>query len=260
MAQLCDAPLASETNWCQVATRCGVGIDTCESSLTWWRSFAPQQYVPPPCAMAQLCRGPDTMLDAKNGAFASTVNESGARCRACAVRTLLPGFSPVDHPLRRLKPDERIVLEPLSPDDLAPLGRPDLHERTGGNPRFIEEEMAGAHSPQRSSTLSEALVAQCRAEGRWSYRILLAACLLEQPFAPAPLAELVGTDPDPLTEELERLCERRILRVDGVRFRFRYDLIRRVLLDSISPARQRLLQERLVRTFSDSSMPTASLG
>jgi hypothetical protein len=47
-------------------------------------------------------------------------------------------------------------------------------------------------------------------------------------------------------EELERLCERRILRVDGLRFRFRYDLVRQVLLDSISPARRRLLHDRVV--------------
>ena len=167
--------------------------------------------------------------------------------------------APADHPLRRLKPDETIALEPLSPGDLAPLGSPDLHERTGGNPRFVAEEMANARS-EPSSTLDDALVAQCRAEGRWSHRVLLAACLLEQPFDPAPLAELVGADPDPLTEELERLCERRILRVDGARFRFRYDLIRRVLLESISPARQRLLQQRLARPISESSMPTAPLG
>jgi DNA-binding SARP family transcriptional activator len=168
--------------------------------------------------------------------------------------------APADHPLRRLKPDETIALEPLSPGDLAPLGSPDLHERTGGNPRFVAEEMVNARSERPSSTLADALVAQCRAEGRWSYRVLLAACLLEQPFDPVPLAELVSADPDPLTEELERLCERRILRVDGARFRFRYDLIRRVLLARISPARQRLLQQRLARPISESSMPTAPLG
>jgi hypothetical protein len=74
---------------------------------------------------------------------------------------------------------------------------------------------------------------------------LVASSVLEQPFEPAPLAELLDVDEAELVEELERLCERRILRVDGFRFRFRYDLVRQVLLESISPARQRLLQQRL---------------
>jgi DNA-binding SARP family transcriptional activator len=184
----------------------------------------------------------------------------GAGVPVAIVITGRPEQAPPDHPLRRLRPDETVVLEPLSAADLAPLGIPDLHERTGGNPRFIEEEMLGAGTDHRSATLAEALVAQCRAEGPSSYRVLLAACLLDQPFDPAPLAELVDADLDVLTEDLERLCERRILRVDGVRFRFRYDLIRRVLLGNISPARQRLLGARLERLISESPTPLAQGG
>ena len=56
-----------------------------------------------------------------------------------------------------------------------------------------------------------------------------------------------------LTEELERLCERRILRIEGLRFRFRYDLVRQALLASISPARQRLLHQRLAALAAESS-------
>ena len=89
------------------------------------------------------------------------------------------------------------------------------------------------------------LLAQCRAEGPWAYRALVAASVLDQPFEPEPLAELLGSDPAELVEELERLCERRILRIDGFRFRFRYDVVRRVLLESVSPARRRLLERRL---------------
>ena len=43
----------------------------------------------------------------------------------------------------------------------------------------------------------------------------------------------------------ERLCERRILRIEGLRFRFRYDLVRQVLRETVSPARRRLLRQRL---------------
>ena len=45
--------------------------------------------------------------------------------------------SPVD-PLRHLRPDTLVRLEPLSPAELAPLGMAELHEATGGNPRFVD--------------------------------------------------------------------------------------------------------------------------
>jgi hypothetical protein len=122
---------------------------------------------------------------------------------------------------------------------------PDLHNSTGGNPRFVTEVIANADGPAFSAALAEMLVAQCRAEGPWAYRVLLAASVLEQPFEPDPLAAYLRVDVANLVEELERLCERRILRVDGLRFRFRYSLVREVLLTSLSPARQQLLRERL---------------
>jgi hypothetical protein len=71
--------------------------------------------------------------------------------------------------------------------------------------------------------------------------------VLEQPFEPETLADLLRADAAELVEELERLCERRILRVDGPRFRFRYGLVRDVLLASMSPARVRILRARLER-------------
>jgi hypothetical protein len=55
---------------------------------------------------------------------------------------------------------------------------------------------------------------------------------------------MLAMDAAEVAEELDRLCERRILRIDGFRFRFRYDIVREVLLLSMSPARQRLLRAR----------------
>jgi DNA-binding SARP family transcriptional activator len=158
-----------------------------------------------------------------------------------------------EHPLRRLKPDARVALEPLSPDELAPLGIPGLYESTGGNPRFVTETLVNGRSAALSPTLTEALLAQCRGEGTWGYRVLVAASVLGQPFEPELLADLLGADAAELTEELERLCERRILRIEGLRFRFRYDLVRQALLASISPARQRLLHQRLAALSAESS-------
>lgn len=147
--------------------------------------------------------------------------------------------------LRRLAPDLTVRLDPLTKDELAPLRMPELYESTGGNPRFVTEALASEAPTGPSTTLTEALLAQCRAEGPWAFRVLGSAAVLEQPFAPEPLAEILDTDPTGLALELERLCERRILRVDGPGFRFRYQLVRQTLLESISPARRRLLEQRL---------------
>ena len=159
-----------------------------------------------------------------------------------AVRT---EDAPPGHLARRLRPDTTVRLNPLTAAELAPLAVPDLHESTGGNPRFVAETVTSGSRGELPATLAETVLARCRSEGAASYRVLLAAATLAQPFAPEPLAALLRADPAELTEELERLCERRILRVDGPRFRFRYGLVREVLLASLSPARRRLLRHQL---------------
>jgi PAS domain S-box-containing protein len=173
--------------------------------------------------------------------------------RAAVVTAVRPDEMPPDHPVRLLHPDTRVQLKPLTAAELAPLGIPDLHEATGGNPRFVNETVANGTPPDLSSTFAESLLARCRAEGAWTYRVLVAASVLEQPFEPEPLAALLRVDAAELIEELERLCEGRILRIDGLRFRFRYDLLREALLESLSPARQRLLQERLEHSADDAT-------
>ena len=150
-----------------------------------------------------------------------------------------------EHFVRRLRPDTTVRLGPLTAAELAPLAVPDLHESTGGNPRFVAETVTSGSRGELLAALAETLLARCRAEGAASYRVLLAASTLEQAFDPEPLAALLRADAAELTEELERLSERRILRVDGPRFRFRYDLVREALLTSLSPARRRLLRQQL---------------
>ena len=103
-------------------------------------------------------------------------------------------------------------------------------------------------------------MAQCRAEGRWACRVLTAASVLDQPFEPEPLAALLDVDAGELLEELERLCERRVLRIEGLRFRFRYDLVRRALLESVSPARRRLPRARADRLVLEAFDRRAAMG
>ena len=175
----------------------------------------------------------------------SYLQRRGAAIPAALVTAVRTEDAPPGHLARRLRPDTTVRLNPLTAAELAPLAVPDLHESTGGNPRFVAETVTSGSRGELPATLAETLLARCRSEGAASYRVLLAASTLAQPFAPEPLAALLRADPAELTEELERLCERRILRVDGPRFRFRYGLVREVLLASLSPARRRLLRHQL---------------
>jgi len=175
----------------------------------------------------------------------SYLQRRGTGISAVLVAAVASEHAPADHPVRRLMPTTVVRLQALTENDLAPLGIPELHESTGGNPRLVTEAMSADARGELSAALAEALLAQCRAEGAWAYRVLLAASVLEQPFEPEALAALLRVDEVELVEELERLCARRILRIDGLRFRFRYQLVGAVLLDSLSPARQRLLRQRL---------------
>ena len=202
------------------------------------------------------------VIDDLHSADPSTLAALGYLQRRCAdVPAMVLGAARVaatfaNEPLRLLQADPLVRLEPLSSTDLEPLGIPDLHESTGGNPRFVAETVRNGNRPALSPKLSNALLGQCRAAGAYAYRVLLAASLLEQPFAPETLAALLQADATELAEELEGLCEHRILRVDGFHFRFRYDLVRQVLLASISPARRRLLQAGLDRAATaDAPIP-----
>jgi len=161
------------------------------------------------------------------------------------VTTAWPTADSPGRPPYRLDADARLELEPLTLDDLAAVGLAGAYETTCGDPRLVAEALASNATAEPSKTLTNALLAQCRAEGDWANRVLIAASVLEQPFEPHPVAELLEVDAAGLVEELERLCERRILRIDGLRFRFRNDLLRQVLLESISPARQHLIRQRL---------------
>jgi len=193
------------------------------------------------------------VIDELHAADPSTLAALGYLQRRCAdvpamvLGAVRVGSTFAKEPLRLPQADALVRLEPLSSTDLEPLGIPDLHESTGGNPGFVAETVSNGNRPALSPTLSDALLGQCRAAGAYAYRVLLAASLFEQPFDPETLAALLQVEATELAEELERLCEHRILRIDGFHFRFRYDLVRQVLLASISPARRRLLQGRLDR-------------
>ncbi|MFI7068141.1 AAA family ATPase [Kribbella sp. NPDC050124] len=175
----------------------------------------------------------------------SYLQRRGAGIPAAVVTAIRSEQAPPDRRVRRMRPELVVRLQPLSPAEVAPLGIPGLHDLTGGNPRFVLEAIANGNRPELSAAFSEMLLAQCRTEGALAYRLLLAVSTLVQPFEPEPLAIMLQVDLAKVVDELERLCERGILRIDGPGFRFRYQLLRGVLLANLSPARQRMLSQRL---------------
>lgn len=191
------------------------------------------------------------LVDDVHAADESTIAALDYLLHRCAdvpgaiVTTVRTVQAPPEHSVRRLRPTTEVVLCPLTEEELAPLGVPRLHETTGGNPRFVTDALANGKRLELSTSLTETLLGQLRAEGPRVHRILLVASLLTPPFEPEPLAAVLEEDVAELTEQLERLCERRILRVEGNGFRFRYDLVRAVLYHSLSPARRRIFRERL---------------
>ena len=167
-----------------------------------------------------------------------------ADCPVMIVGALRDEDAPLDHPVRGLGVTARIRLEPLTEHELAPLAIPDVHRRTGGHPTLVASLITNGSGPDLRSSLSELFIARCRAEGAVAFRVLATAATLPEPFEPEMLAALLETDPIELIERLEQLCDRRILRVDGLRFRFRYGIVRDVLAAEVSPARDRLLRDR----------------
>ena len=178
-----------------------------------------------------------------------------------AAVTIVVAYDPEelgdDDPLLSLDAALKIKLGPLSEEDLAPLGRAHLHVRTGGHPLFVaacvgtKSEGDSGHLPP---TLTELVAERARAEGERAYRILMTASVMAQPFEPETLGVLLEEDAFDLLGDLERLSERKLLKVDGDGFSFRVELVREVLCHSMSPSRQRLLQQRAVDFESLASM------
>ena len=94
------------------------------------------------------------------------------------------------HRVAQLRPTMRIPLGALDETDLTPLGVADLYHRTEGHPLFVSLALAPDAGGKRSP--SDVVAARCRGEGDVAYRLLSAACLLEESFSASRLAAVVG--------------------------------------------------------------------
>jgi DNA-binding SARP family transcriptional activator len=150
-----------------------------------------------------------------------------------------------DHGAARLRPTMQIQLQPLGEHDLAPLGIDGLYHRTEGHPLFVSLAVAADDEGRRLR--SEWVSNRCRAEGETAWRLLLAACLLEESFSASRLAAIVDMQTAEVAEQLDRLYRRRLLSLDDWRFRFRTRVMREALADSLSPASRSMLEQRIAR-------------
>ena len=153
--------------------------------------------------------------------------------------------------LRSLPVDLRIDLSELTAEDVAPLGE-QAFEATQGHPLFVTDWLAARQQGLADGftpALRERVITRCWDLGPQAYRLLTVAALLEEPFAPALLGNLVGASED-VVDELDLRVEDRLLVTDGEHFRFRHPLVRRVLAETFSTTRRaRLLAgaERLAQ-------------
>ena len=147
--------------------------------------------------------------------------------------------------LRRLAVDLRIDLAELSPTDLAEVGE-GAFEATDGHPMFVADWLEARRqglSEGFTPALRERVIRQCWDLGPQAYRLLTVAALLEEPFSPALLGELVGASAD-VVDELDLRVEGRLLSPAGESFRFRQPLVRHILAETFSAARRAHLLAR----------------
>ncbi len=195
------------------------------------------------------------VFDDLHWADPSTIAALGYLQRRCAEApvAVIAGYRPEEvphgHPIYGLEPAGRIELKALTPEELEPLGIPGLFEQTGGHPPFVAAALAGGSMAELPTSVAELVLERCRAEGDYAYRVLLAASILPAPFEPDVLARILGVDSGDLVEELERLCERGLLRIAAEGFAYRYEQSREILCRSLSPARRRLLRHRALEAL-----------
>jgi DNA-binding CsgD family transcriptional regulator len=157
------------------------------------------------------------------------------------------------HPLRTVVGDlatspavRRLPLEPLSIGSVAELARgtaldpAELHARTGGNPFYVTEVIAGA--PARiPATVRDAVLARAARLSAAARRTLEAAAVIGPIVDPALLTR-VADEPGAAEECLAR----GLLQSDGRAYAFRHEVARVAIFESTDPVRRVDLHARVL--------------
>jgi len=170
------------------------------------------------------------------------------------------------HPMMRAVADvpadhlTRLALRGLSPAGVEALARehgrslPNLHALSGGNP-FLVTELVRSDEPPPSATLRGAVLAR----------------FVQLDAAAREVAELVSVVPDRLErrlldraipgadEALRTAAERGLLVVDRAHARYRHELSRRVVEDSLADARRRELNARVLGLLAAGPLDATTL-
>jgi DNA-binding SARP family transcriptional activator len=110
----------------------------------------------------------------------------------------------------------------------------DVFHRTRGHPLFVVEVLRGLAAGESGlpEALREAVLERVRRMGGTAERLLRAASVLEGPFDPAALGELLGVSPQVAAEQCERALGNGLIVVAGSRYEFANELTREALYSS----------------------------
>jgi hypothetical protein len=161
---------------------------------------------------------------------------------------------PSSAPLRRCTPDLHVPLEPLGREQLLELGVPDLYAPTGGLPLLLagceRVEAVGTRvssdpAVEVSADVSARVLARLRDDEGPSWQVVVACAMAGERFGAQEVARLSGLDVLVVAQLQERLCHQRVLSAVGEVYEFRYPLVRRIVRDTVTGGRRRLLRSRL---------------
>jgi len=163
-----------------------------------------------------------------------------------------------DHPLRvalgELTAVDRIRLEPLSAAAVAELaGRSadELHARTGGNPFFVTEVLAAGSTGDTPASVRDAVLARA-ARLDPQARSLLDAAAVARPRAEVWLLERIAGQE---VCAIERCLAAGLLRSEGNAVRFRHEIGRATIEESLAPDRYVALHRAALRALDGRAEP-----
>ncbi len=162
------------------------------------------------------------------------------------------------HPLRRVLGElatttavRRLKLAPLSPDAVGQLAAPhgidgrDLFEKTGGNPFFVVEVLAG-DSEEIPATVKDAVLARAMRLSPGARELLQAAAMVPQRAELWLLEALAGT----AVEAVDECVTAGMLVAEGDGVVFRHELARLSLESSVGPATKARLHNQALAAIS----------
>ncbi len=170
-----------------------------------------------------------------------------------------------DHPLRRALAaapaarTRRIALAPLSPAAVGMLAGPgvdaaSLHAVTGGNPFFVTEALSAGDGPTPPSVRDAVLsrLARLGADGREAAELVSVVPAQTERWL---VDECLGATDDALAD-----CEERgLLMIDGSFVRYRHELARRAVEETLSGARRVALHREVLAALGRRGASAARL-